>query len=69
MDTTQLLTMAGFSTTGVAILAVLYKVWHSVKGRRFVSDCCGKKISVGVNTEDMTPRNSLEVRVPVAEGK
>lgn len=63
MDTTDLLSTAGLTTTGVAILAILYKAWGFIKGRRLVSDCCGKRMSIGVSTETITPSHSTGVLV------
>ena len=56
MDDMELFKMAGFSTTGVAIVLLLYRVLQSVKGKRIVSSCCGRKLDVGVNVETMTPK-------------
>lgn len=63
MDTKDLLSTAGLTTSGVAILAIIYKVWGFIKGRRLVSDCCGKRVSFGVNTETITPSHSTGVLV------
>lgn len=54
----QLLATAGISTSGVAGLFILYKVAKLVINKRLVSDCCGKRISVGVSVQTMTPASS-----------
>ena len=56
MDDTDLLKMAGVSTSGLAIILIVYRVLKSVKGKRLVSSCCGKKIEVGIDVEEMTPK-------------
>ena len=50
------LKLAGFSTTGVAILLIAYRVFKTLQGKRLVSSCCGKKIEVGFQVEQMTPK-------------
>lgn len=56
MDDTDLLKMAGVSTSGLAVILLVYRVLKSVKGKKFVSSCCGKKLEVGMNVEEMTPK-------------
>lgn len=55
MEDTDLLKMAGLSTTGVAILMIVWRVLKSVQGKKLVSTCCGRKGEVGVNVVAMTP--------------
>jgi len=59
MDETDLLKTAGFSTTGVAIILIVYRVLKSLRGKRLVSQCCGKKLEVGVDVEPMTPKEAV----------
>jgi len=56
MEETDLLKMAGVSTTGVAILLIVYRILRTIKGKKLVSKCCGKKIELGVDVEEMTPK-------------
>lgn len=56
MDDTDLLKMAGVSTSGLAIVLIAYRVLKSVKGKKFVSSCCGRRMEVGMNVEEMTPK-------------
>ena len=56
MDDMSMLKTAGVSTTGIAILLIVYRVVKSIKGKRLVSSCCGKKIEVGLDVEEMTPK-------------
>ena len=51
----SLLASAGVSTTTMAILFIAYRVLQSAKGRRFVSNCCGRKGEVGFDVRDMPP--------------
>jgi len=68
MDVEDLLKMAGLSTSGVAILLIVYRVLKSVKGKRLVSSCCGKKIDIGVDVQPMTPKE-LVVENPMNTSK
>jgi hypothetical protein len=63
------LRVAGFSTTGVAIILILYRVFKSLQGKRLVSSCCGHKGEVGFRVEPMTPKTDeviVMVENPVA---
>ncbi len=65
MDETDLFKMAGVSTSGVAILLLVYKVLKSMKGKRFVSSCCGRKLDVGIDVQQMTPKDEpIVISVP-----
>jgi len=55
MDDTLLMN-AGLSTTGVAILLIVYKLMKSIQGKKLISNCCGKKLEVGIDVQEMTPR-------------
>lgn len=55
MEDIDLLKMAGFSTTGFAIVMIVYRVLKTIQGKRLVSNCCGKRMEVGVAVETMTP--------------
>ena len=63
MDT-DLLAMAGLSTTGVAIVLVVYRVLKSVRGKKFVSSCCGKKMDMGFDIQEITPTSSSNQQKP-----
>jgi len=52
MDLTSLQT-AGVSTSAIALLFCVYKVFECAIGHRLISDCCGKRMSVGVDVRDM----------------
>lgn len=58
MDATTLLQMGGVSTTGVAILLIVYRLLKTMRGKKFVSSCCGKKMDVGFDVADMSPSTS-----------
>lgn len=55
MEDTDLLKMAGFSTTGVAIVLIVWRVLKSIQGKKFVSTCCGHKGEMGVSVVSMSP--------------
>lgn len=61
MDEVDLFKMAGVSTSGVAIILIIYRVLKSMKGKRLVSQCCGRKVDIGVDVEEMTPKPKDEV--------
>jgi hypothetical protein len=51
----SLLIQAGMTTTGVAIVLILWRVLKTASGKKLVSDCCGKKASIGFQVGEMTP--------------
>lgn len=54
MDT-ALLTQAGASGGIIAILLIVYRVFHMLNKKKFRSECCGKKASFSVSVDQMTP--------------
>jgi len=60
----NLLASAGVSSSSIIGLYVAYKIFLSIKGRRLVSDCCGKKLEVGVDVREMvvTPTDRQETQ-------
>ena len=56
MDETDLLKMAGLSSSGVAIILIVYRVLKLMRGKKLVSSCCGKKLEMGVDVAEMTPK-------------
>lgn len=72
MEDTDLLKMAGLSTSGVAILLIAWRFLKSLQGKKLVSSCCGHKGEMGMVVVNMTPlpdpRNvpELALRVPTA---
>lgn len=55
MEDTDLLKMAGLSTSGVAILLIAWRVLKSVQGKKLVSTCCGHKGEMGMDVVAMSP--------------
>jgi len=49
----SLLASAGVSSSSIVVLYILYRVFQTIKGRKLVSNCCGKKMEVGVDVRDM----------------
>lgn len=66
MDDPTMLASAGLSTTGVALLLIVYRILKSVKGKKLVSSCCGRKLEMGVDVQDMTPV-TITIRNPMPE--
>lgn len=55
MDDLSLLKMAGFSTTGITIVFLVYRVFKTILGKKLVSSCCGRKMEIGIDVAPMTP--------------
>lgn len=55
MEDTDLLKMAGLSTSGVAILLIAWRFVKSLQGKKLVSSCCGHKGEMGMVVVNMTP--------------
>ena len=55
MDDLSLLKMAGFSTTGVAIVFLAYRIFKGIVGKKLISSCCGRKMEIGIDVGHMTP--------------
>ena len=68
MEELDLLKMAGFSSTGIAIVLIVYRLLKSIQGKKLVSSCCGKKLEVGVAVADMTPKEFV-IRNPIKTGE
>jgi hypothetical protein len=43
----DLLKMSGVSAGSIAILLLIYRILKSMKGKRFISVCCQRKIDMG----------------------
>lgn len=54
MDETLLMN-AGLTTSGVAILLIVYRVFKTLQGKKLVSSCCGRRVEVGMDVVPMTP--------------
>ena len=50
-----LLIQTGLTTTGVAIVLIVWRVLKTASGKKLVSDCCGRKASIGFHIGEMTP--------------
>lgn len=67
MDVASLQT-AGLSSGTIVVLFILYRLWKASVGHRIVSDCCGRRLEVGLAVRDMpdTPDTKLEkIKAPV----
>ena len=57
MDETELLKMSGFSAGSIAIVLLVYRILKSVKGKRFISVCCQRKVDIGFDIGNVeTPK-------------
>ena len=59
-----MLKTAGVSTSGIVIALIVYRVLKTMKGKRLVSSCCGKRLEMGMDVENMTPKEETAVVVP-----
>jgi hypothetical protein len=68
MDGFLSLQTVGMSSATVAILFLLYRAFKLVNERRLVSDCCGRKLEVGVAVREMpaTPDTNNPLKVDAA---
>lgn len=57
--------MAGVSTTGVAIVLIVYRLLKHIQGKKLISSCCGKKLEVGIAVAPMTPKEECPVVIQV----
>jgi hypothetical protein len=63
MDDSELFKMSGASAGTIAIVLLIYKIAKSVIGKRLVSNCCGKKMEVGLDIKDAT--TPVETRIEI----
>lgn len=66
MDFTTMLEMAGVSTTGVAIVLIVYRLMKSLRGKKLVSSCCGAKMEAGFDVQEMTNAAEKAAETPSA---
>ena len=57
----QLLATAGVTTSGVALVLIVYRVVKSLQGKKLISSCCGKKMEMGFDVGEMTPQHEVIV--------
>ena len=68
MDDAELLKVSGFSASTIAVVLIVYRLLKTITGKKIVSNCCGKKVEVGVAVAEMTPKceeTVLEIRNPI----
>jgi hypothetical protein len=67
MDDSDLLKLSGVSGGTIAIILLVYKILKSVMGKKLVSNCCGRKMEVGIDVQDSTPKKDvcLEIKNPM----
>jgi hypothetical protein len=59
MDETTLLKSAGLTTSGIAIVLIVYRVFKLLAGKKLVSSCCGKRAEIGFDVVEMSPHPTL----------
>lgn len=69
MDDAQLFKMSGASAGTIAIILIIYRVLKSIQGKRLISNCCGKKLEVGIEIKDSVPtpkeETCIEIKNPI----
>lgn len=65
MDDNDLLKVSGLSASTIAILLIVYRVGKMMVGKKVISSCCGRKIEMGVDVAQMTPKAPEEVRLEI----
>lgn len=55
MEGSDLLAMSGLSAGTITIVLIVYRTLKYLKGKRFVSSCCGHKGDIGFDVKDMAP--------------
>ena len=67
MDDSDLMKLSGASAGTVAIVLLVYRILKSVIGKKLISNCCGKKMEVGLDVQKTTPREEhiLEIKIPL----
>jgi len=60
----ETLKMAGLSTTGVILVLAAYRILKSLRGKKFVSSCCGRKGEMGFDVQEITPTSSSNQQKP-----
>ena len=68
METTDLFKVAGLSSSGMAIVLIIYRILKYIKGKKVVSSCCGKRIEMGIDVTEMTPKE-LVIHNPIIKEK
>jgi hypothetical protein len=68
MDGFLSLQTVGMSSGTVAVLFLLYRAFKLVNERRLVSDCCGRKLEIGIAVREMptTPETNNPPKVDAA---
>ena len=65
MDDTDLLKISGLSASTIAILLIVYRVIKMMVGKKLISSCCGRKIEMGVDIAQMTPKPPEETHIEI----
>ena len=64
MEEVDLFKMSGASAGTIAIILLIYKIGKSILGKRLVSNCCGKKMEVGVDVKGATtPVDDVKIEI------
>jgi hypothetical protein len=53
----EILKMSGASAGTIAIVLIIYRILKTVVGKKLISNCCGKKLEVGIDVQPSTPNN------------
>lgn len=64
MEVVDLLKMSGFSAGTITALFLIYKFLKSMRGKKFVSSCCGRKLDVGFDVRNMESQTPTTLSLP-----
>lgn len=66
MDEVDLFKMSGASAGTIAVILLIYRIGKSLMGKRLISNCCGRKMEVGIDVKDTASpvSNPLVIRQP-----
>ena len=67
MEDSELFKMSGASAGTIAVILLLYKLLKGAVGKKLISNCCGRKIEVGLDIQATTPKEdiALEIKNPL----
>jgi len=67
MEEADLFKMSGASAGTIAIVLLVYKIGKSIVGKRLISNCCGRKVEVGLDVKEATTpvETKIEIKNPL----
>lgn len=70
MEETDILKISGMSAGTITIVLAVYRFLKSLKGKKFISSCCGRKATLGFDVAQMSPTASAaKISQPISENE